>query len=148
MINICLLFPFILFFISHSNVIHREICVKDFSGTTVPRILEFGTNVGCDFLYCVKENKHAAAYYSLICPFFFLSKQIFRYIFLRFCESQSLANFVYTLSSGHSQVYCVTENKTVIYSTFFFLFSISHSNIRDREICDKYFSGPIAHRIL
>ena len=74
-INFCLLFPFFLFFISHSNVIHREICVKDFSGTTVPRILKFSTNVGYDFLYCVKENQHAAAYYSFICPFFFLSKQ-------------------------------------------------------------------------
>ena len=34
------------FSISHSNVVHREICVKDFSGTTAPRILKFGTNVG------------------------------------------------------------------------------------------------------
>ena len=81
------MFPF---FVSHSNVIHWEICVKDFSGTTVPRILKFGTNVGYDLLYCIKENQHAAAYYSLIYPFFFLSKQIFCYIFLRFYESQSL----------------------------------------------------------
>ena len=62
----------------------------------MPRILKFGTNVGYDLLYCVKENQHAAAYYSLICPFYFLSKQIFCYIFLRFCESLS-SNFVYTL---------------------------------------------------
>ena len=42
-----LFFHFIfLFSISHSNVIHREICIKDFSGTTVPRILKFDTNVG------------------------------------------------------------------------------------------------------
>ena len=40
-----------------------EICVKDFSGTTVPRILKFGTNIGNDLLYCVKENQHAAAYH-------------------------------------------------------------------------------------
>ena len=46
---------------SHSHVIRREICVKDFSGTTVPRILKTGTNVGFDLLYCVKENQHAAA---------------------------------------------------------------------------------------
>ena len=37
---------------------------KDFSGTTVPRILKFGTNVGYDLLYCVRENQHAAAYHS------------------------------------------------------------------------------------
>ena len=85
MINFCLLFPSL-----HSSVIHREICVKDFSGTTVSRILKFGTNVGYDLLYCVKENQPAAAYQCLICPFFFLSKQIFCYKFLNFFESQSL----------------------------------------------------------
>ena len=58
------LFPFFLFSISHSNVIRRENCVKDFSGTTVPRILKFGTNVWYDLLYCVKEDQHAAAYHS------------------------------------------------------------------------------------
>ena len=36
----------------------------------MPRILKFGTKVGYDLLYCVKENQHAAAYYYLICPFF------------------------------------------------------------------------------
>ena len=39
--------------------------MKNFSGTTAPRILKFGTNVGYDLLYCVKENQHAAAYHSL-----------------------------------------------------------------------------------
>ena len=69
---------------------------KDFSGTTAPRILNFGTNVGYDLLYCVKENQRAVAYHCLICRFFFLSKQIFCYKFLSFYESQS-SNFVYTL---------------------------------------------------
>ena len=48
--------PFFLFSISHFNVIHGEICVKDFSVTTVPRILTFGTNVGYDWLYCVNRE--------------------------------------------------------------------------------------------
>ena len=73
-INVCLLLPFFLFFISHSNVIHRKICVKDFSGTTAPRILKFGTNVGYDLLYCLKENQLPAAYRSLYL-FNFLSLQ-------------------------------------------------------------------------
>ena len=64
------LFPFFLFSISLSNVIHREICVKDFSGTTAPRILKFGTNVGYDLLYCVKENQLAAANHSLYLSIF------------------------------------------------------------------------------
>ena len=68
-INFCLLFPFFLFSIFHSSVIHREICVKDFTGTTAPRILKFGTNVEYDLLYCVKENQHAA-YHSLYLSIF------------------------------------------------------------------------------
>ena len=40
----------------------------------MPRISKFGANVGCDLLYCVKENQHAAAYH---CPYLsvFLSLQ-------------------------------------------------------------------------
>ena len=45
-------------------MIHREICVKDYSGTIVRRILKFGSNVGYDLLYYVKENQCAAAYHS------------------------------------------------------------------------------------
>ena len=62
----------------------------------MPRILKFGTNVGYDLLYCVKENQHAVPVYSHIFPFFFLSKQIFCYIFLSFYDSQS-SNFAHTL---------------------------------------------------
>ena len=36
----------------------------------MPRILKFGTNVGYDLLYCVKENQHAAAYHSPYLSFF------------------------------------------------------------------------------
>ena len=72
-----------------------------------------------------------------ICLFFFHSKQIFCYKFLIFYESQS-SNFVCTLRVAK---YIGTENKTVakyigaenktaeIYFFFFFLFSISHSNV-------------------
>ena len=70
-----LLFPCLLFSISHSSVIHREICVKDFSGTIALRILKFGTNVGYDLLYCVKENQHAAAAYHSLYLSIFLSLQ-------------------------------------------------------------------------
>ena len=64
------LFHFFLFSISHSNVIHREICVKDFSGSAVPKILKSGTNVGYGLLYCVKENQLAAACHSLYLSIF------------------------------------------------------------------------------
>ena len=91
-INFILLFPF---FHLSLNVIHREICVKDFLGTTMSIILKFSTNIGYDMLYCVKENQPPDAYHSLycICPFFFLFNQIFCYRFLSSCERQS-SNFV------------------------------------------------------
>ena len=54
-----------LFSILHSNVIHREICVKDFSGSTVPRILKFGTHIGYYLLFGVKENHPPTAYHYL-----------------------------------------------------------------------------------
>ena len=69
-INFCLLFAFFLFSISHSNVIHREICVKGFSGTTEPRTLKFSTNVGYNLLYCVRENQPPPAYHSLYLSIF------------------------------------------------------------------------------
>ena len=38
--------------------------VKDFSGTTEPRILKFGTNVGYNLLYCVREKQPPPAYHA------------------------------------------------------------------------------------
>ena len=128
-------FHFSFFSISHSNVIHREICVKDFSGTTAPRILKFGTKVGYDLLYCVRENQHAAAYHSpYLSIFLFSPSKVSVTNFLAFMRPR-VFKFCIHIKSG--QVYCVTENKTEIYSAFFFLFSISHSNVIHREICDK-----------
>ena len=55
-------FYFISFFhLSLHCVMHREICVKDYSGTAAPRILKFGSNIGYVYLYCVKENEHPHA---------------------------------------------------------------------------------------
>ena len=93
-INFCLLFPFFLFSNSHSNVIHREICVKDFSGTTVPRILKFRTNVGYHLLYCVKEKQHAA-YHSPYLSILLSLQADFCCKSLSFNISPS-SNFVYT----------------------------------------------------
>ena len=44
--------------------------VKDFSGTTVPRILKFGTNIRYDKLYCVLKNQPHMAYQSLYLSIF------------------------------------------------------------------------------
>ena len=143
-INLCLLFPFFLFSISHSNVIHREICVKDFSGTTAPKILKFGTNVAL-----CKRISLLMLSISFICLFFFLSNQIFYYRFLSFYESQSL-KISYTPWEWSSQVYCGTENQDaeIFFTIFFCFFSIPHSSVICRGICVKDFSGTTAPRIL
>ena len=100
-------FIFTIFFhfsISHTNVIQREISVKVFSGTTAPRILKFGTNVGYDLL-CKRESACCclsfAAYHSFTCPFIFLSNKTFCHRILRFYYSQSL-QILYTPWEGPS----------------------------------------------
>ena len=54
--------------------------------------------------------------------------------------------FKFCIHIESAQVYCGTENKTQIYFALFLIFSISHSSVIHREICDKYFLGTIARR--
>ena len=139
-------FRFSFFFISHSNVIHRKICDKDFSGTTVPRNLKFGTNVEYGLLYCVKENQMLLLIVPLFVHFSFSPS---KFSVTHFLASMRARVFKFCIHIESGRVYCGTENKTEIYSAFFFpFFSVSHSNVIHREICDKYFSGTISHRIL
>ena len=49
--------------------------VKDFSGTTLLRILKFGTKLDSDELYCVRENQPHMAYRSLYLSIFLSLKQ-------------------------------------------------------------------------
>ena len=59
----------------HCYIIHVDIfSVKDFSATTVVRILKFGTNLDSDELYCVAKEQPYIAYQSLYL-FIFLSLQ-------------------------------------------------------------------------
>ena len=148
-INICLLFPFLLLSISHSNVIHRELFVKDSSGTTAPRILKFDTNVGYDLLHCIREHEPPAAYHFFYLSIFLPPSQIFCYRFLSFYESRSL-QVSYTHWEWPSLLW---DRKPRCRDLFchlfpFFPFFISHSNVIHREICVKDISGTTAPRIL
>ena len=61
------------------------------------RILKFGTNVGYDLLYCVKENQHAGAYHSpYLSIFLSLQAHFLLQIAQLLCEAET-SNFVYTL---------------------------------------------------
>ena len=48
--------------------------VKDFSGTTIPRILKFGTNIEYGLMYCVRENQRPHAYHSIYLSIFSFSQ--------------------------------------------------------------------------
>ena len=37
-----------------------ELFIKDFTGTTKPRVLKFDTNIGYDKLYCVLDKRLTA----------------------------------------------------------------------------------------
>ena len=65
-----------------------------------------------------------------------------------FLASMRAGVFKFCIHIESGQVYCGTENKTQIYFALFLLFLISHSNVIDREICDKYFSGTVARKKL
>ena len=58
---------------------HKDICVKDFSGTTAPRILKFGIKFGYNDLYGVNQIQHPHVYHSLyfVHFFFFFSNNFF-----------------------------------------------------------------------
>ena len=145
-IDFCLLFPFLLFSISHSSVTLRGICVKDFSGTAAPRILKFDTNVGYDMLHCVRENQPPDAYHFLYLSIFLSFQSNFLLQISRFLWESESSNFLYILREAKYIVGLKTKILRFIF-TIFFHFSISHSNVIHREICVKDFSGTAVPRI-
>ena len=54
--------------------------IKDFSGTTAPRILKFGTNIGYDLYYVKRESASSHLSFQFICPFFCFSIRASRQI--------------------------------------------------------------------
>ena len=141
---------FIIFFhisISPSSVVHKKICVKDFSGTTAPRILKFGTNVGYDLLHCVRESQPPDMYHFLYFSIFLsLQSNFLLQIFWLLREPES-SNFSYPLRVTKYIVGQKTKMLRFIF-TILFLFSISHSNVIHGEICVKDFSGTTVPRNL
>ena len=63
-----------------------EISVKDFSGTTSPRILKLGTKLSNEQLYCVINNQPHIAYQSLYLSIFLSENKtkVLRFIFAFF----------------------------------------------------------------
>ena len=62
-----------------------EISVKDFSRTTRPRTLKFGTKLGSEQLYCVLKNQPHIAYQSLYLSIFLSLSASFLDRVFKFC---------------------------------------------------------------
>ena len=88
-------------FLSHSKVLNMEIFVKDFSGTTSPRILKFCTNIRYNRLNCVLKNQPHMAYQSLYLSIFFLSNNFH----LISSASMSAAVLKFCIHNEDNQVY-------------------------------------------
>ena len=102
---------------------HREISVKDFSGSTLPEILIFGTNIEYDLLDCARENQHPHAYHLFYLSIFVSLQQHFIFV------ADFLAYIRGRLFKLHVLLRIVVENfDAEIYFAIFFL-SISHSNV-------------------
>ena len=67
-------------------------------------ILKFGTNVGHDSLYCVKENQHAAAYQTPYLSIFILSKQFVCYKCLSFYERNDITTLAFYDRHGSDSI--------------------------------------------
>ena len=118
-INFCLLFSFFFFSISYSSIIHMEICVKDFSGITAPKVLKFGANLGYVLLYCVRENQTPVAYHFLYLSIFLsLQSNFLLQISLLPWEPES-SNFLYILRVAKYIVGEKTKMLRFIFTIFF-----------------------------
>ena len=123
-------FPFFLFSISHSSVIHREICVKDFSGTTAPRILKFCSNVGYDLLHCVRVNQPPDAYHFLYLSIFLALQSNFLLQISRLLWEPKSSNFLYTLRVAKYIVGQKTKILRFIFTIFFPFFLFFHLSLQ------------------
>ena len=140
-INFCLLFPFLLFSISHSSVIHREICVKYFSRTTTPRILKFGTNVGYDLLHCVKAKQPPDAYHFLYLSIFLALQSHFLLQISRLLWEPKSTNFLYTLRVAKYIVGQKTKMLRFIFTIFFSFFLFFHLSLQCNtlgNLCQRF----------
>ena len=98
--------------------------VKDFSATTLVKILKFGTRLDSDMLYCVTKEQPHIAYQSLYL-FIFLSLQ-WKNLEKNFVKDFSATTWVRILKFGtkldSDEFYCVTKEQPHIAYQSLYLF--------------------------
>ena len=97
------------FFPFFFSFFHLLLHVKDFSGTTSPRILKFATHIGYNYLYRVRQNQHPHSYHSLyLSIFLFLQKH---FLVKDFSGTTVPRILKYVTNIGYSYLYCIRENE-------------------------------------
>ena len=83
--------------------------IKDFSGTTAPRILKSGINIGYDLLYHVRENQRPHSYHSLYLSIFSFSP--IKFFIKEFAGTTACKILKFCRKIGYDLLYCVRENQ-------------------------------------
>ena len=118
---------------------------KDFSGTTAPLILKFGTHFGYNYLYRVRQNQRPHLYHSLYLSIFFFFSNIFFFFCQRVSGTTAPRILKFGTHIGYNYLYRVRQNQhphfyhslylsIFLFLQFFFFF--------------QRFSGTTAPRIL
>ena len=116
------IFP--IYYFSLSNVMIMEVFVKDFSVTTLPRILKFCTTNRYDKLDCVLKNQLYIAYQSLYLYIFLsLSNVMNMEIFCQRAVHQCSILAIFFLFLNQN-ICCWYSNETVLLSTNNIIFTI------------------------
>ena len=95
--------------------------VKDFSGTTEPRILKFGINVEYSLLYCVRENQLPPAYH---CHYLFMFFSQIKISVTDFSASMSAKVFKFCIPLDLKVAKCIVGKKIEMLRLIFAFFSI------------------------
>ena len=116
--------------------------VKDFSGTTVPRILKFATNIGYDKLYCVLKNQPHMAYQSLYSSIFLSFQIVF---FVKDFSGTTVPRISkFGTNIGYDKLYCFFKNQPhmayqSLYLSIFLSFQFFFHLISSASICARVF---------
>ena len=114
---------------------HRQICVKDFSGTTAHRISKFGTKIGYDNLYRVRVNQHPLCLFFPL--FFHLSRSPIKYFVKDISRATSAWILKFRINIEYD-LYCVRENQHphayhILYFPFFFFVNTVYILVRSGD---------------
>ena len=142
-----LICPFISSFFFLSNFQKLNI-LSLFSGTVRPRRLKLGTHVDSWWMYCVYQNKAAAAYLSLFSFFFLANLQTLKFFVTLFSGTVRPRRLKLGTHVDSGQMYRVYRNQAAAaYSSLYFFrfLSLQFSNIK--IFCHTFLRNCEAYKV-